>query len=153
MNHTKFSQLFLCYKKTLFSGLCVINICLFLLACVFVSGMGYGSQVVVLYSSIYYIVILAWAFLYLFFSFNSELPWASCKNSWNTGLLSNLTNTMNLKWNYASYWYKVKGNNVASVSFSRVKVKFPSKGSIKLYLILSSALFWKRNVIMCAFVL
>ncbi|CAG06939.1 unnamed protein product, partial [Tetraodon nigroviridis] len=39
---------------------------------------------VVLYSSIYYIVILAWAFLYLFFSFNSELPWASCTNAWNT---------------------------------------------------------------------
>lgn len=53
--------------------------------CVCVAGMGYGHQVVVLYSSIYYIVILAWAFLYLFFSFNSELPWASCRNSWNTG--------------------------------------------------------------------
>ncbi|KAI3370024.1 hypothetical protein L3Q82_024820 [Scortum barcoo] len=47
-------------------------------------GIGYGSQVVVLYSSIYYIIILAWAFLYLFFSFNSELPWATCRNSWNT---------------------------------------------------------------------
>lgn len=52
--------------------------------CPLFEGMGYGSQVVVLYSSIYYIVILAWAFLYLFFSFNSELPWASCRNSWNT---------------------------------------------------------------------
>uniref|UniRef100_H3DB66 Transporter n=1 Tax=Tetraodon nigroviridis TaxID=99883 RepID=H3DB66_TETNG len=46
--------------------------------------LNYGSQIVVLYSSIYYIVILAWAFLYLFFSFNSELPWASCTNAWNT---------------------------------------------------------------------
>lgn len=52
--------------------------------CPLFEGMGYGSQVVVLYSSIYYIVILAWAFLYLFFSFNAELPWASCRNSWNT---------------------------------------------------------------------
>uniref|UniRef100_A0A3Q3XMR5 Transporter n=1 Tax=Mola mola TaxID=94237 RepID=A0A3Q3XMR5_MOLML len=52
--------------------------------CPLFEGMGYGSQVVVLYSSIYYIVILAWAFLYLFFSFNSELPWSSCRNSWNT---------------------------------------------------------------------
>uniref|UniRef100_A0A8P4KA03 Transporter n=1 Tax=Dicentrarchus labrax TaxID=13489 RepID=A0A8P4KA03_DICLA len=52
--------------------------------CPLFEGMGYGSQVVVLYSSIYYIIILAWAFLYLFFSFNSELPWASCRNSWNT---------------------------------------------------------------------
>ncbi|XP_056885945.1 sodium- and chloride-dependent GABA transporter 2-like [Takifugu flavidus] len=52
--------------------------------CPLFEGIGYGSQIVVLYSSIYYIVILAWAFLYLFFSFNSELPWASCRNSWNT---------------------------------------------------------------------
>ncbi|XP_018541258.1 solute carrier family 6 member 22, tandem duplicate 1 isoform X1 [Lates calcarifer] len=52
--------------------------------CPLFEGMGYGSQVVVLYSSIYYIIILAWAFLYLFFSFNTELPWASCRNSWNT---------------------------------------------------------------------
>uniref|UniRef100_A0A8P4KP69 Transporter n=1 Tax=Dicentrarchus labrax TaxID=13489 RepID=A0A8P4KP69_DICLA len=52
--------------------------------CPLFEGMDYGSQVVVLYSSIYYIIILAWAFLYLFFSFNSELPWASCRNSWNT---------------------------------------------------------------------
>ncbi|XP_029005744.1 solute carrier family 6 member 22, tandem duplicate 1 isoform X2 [Betta splendens] len=53
--------------------------------CPLFEGMGYGSQVVVLYSSIYYIIILAWAFLYLFSSFSSELPWASCRNSWNTG--------------------------------------------------------------------
>ncbi|XP_037535270.1 solute carrier family 6 member 22, tandem duplicate 1 [Nematolebias whitei] len=52
--------------------------------CPLFEGIGYGTQVVILYSSIYYIVILAWAFLYLFSSFNSELPWASCKNSWNT---------------------------------------------------------------------
>ncbi|XP_041819125.1 sodium- and chloride-dependent GABA transporter 2-like [Chelmon rostratus] len=52
--------------------------------CPLFQGIGYGSQVVVLYSSIYYIIILAWAFLYLFFSFKSELPWASCRNSWNT---------------------------------------------------------------------
>ncbi|KAG7272944.1 hypothetical protein CRUP_020187 [Coryphaenoides rupestris] len=32
----------------------------------------------------YYIIILAWAFFYLFSSFSSELPWASCTNSWNT---------------------------------------------------------------------
>uniref|UniRef100_A0AAQ5XCV0 Transporter n=1 Tax=Amphiprion ocellaris TaxID=80972 RepID=A0AAQ5XCV0_AMPOC len=52
--------------------------------CPLFEGMGYGSQVVVLYSSIYYIIILAWAFLYLFSCFTSELPWASCRNSWNT---------------------------------------------------------------------
>uniref|UniRef100_A0AAV2M7S9 Transporter n=1 Tax=Knipowitschia caucasica TaxID=637954 RepID=A0AAV2M7S9_KNICA len=52
--------------------------------CPIFQGLGYGSQVVVLYSSIYYIIILAWAFLYLFSSFSSEIPWSSCRNSWNT---------------------------------------------------------------------
>uniref|UniRef100_UPI003AAA4382 sodium- and chloride-dependent GABA transporter 2-like n=1 Tax=Centroberyx gerrardi TaxID=166262 RepID=UPI003AAA4382 len=52
--------------------------------CPLFEGLGYGSQVVVLYTGVYYIIILAWAFLYLFSSFNSELPWASCQNSWNT---------------------------------------------------------------------
>ncbi|CAN9511807.1 unnamed protein product [Ophioblennius macclurei] len=52
--------------------------------CPLFEGLGYGSQIVVLYSSIYYIIILAWAFLYLFSSFSSELPWANCRNTWNT---------------------------------------------------------------------
>lgn len=52
--------------------------------CPLFEGLGYGSQVVVLYSSIYYIVILAWAFFYLFSSFKAVLPWASCHNYWNT---------------------------------------------------------------------
>jgi len=50
------------------------------------TGLGYGSQVGVFYAGVYYIIILAWAFLYLFSSFSSELPWASCKNYWNTGI-------------------------------------------------------------------
>ncbi|TWW62031.1 Sodium- and chloride-dependent GABA transporter 2 [Takifugu flavidus] len=80
---------YLCYKNG--GGVFFIPYVLFVFACgipLFLLetslGIGYGSQIVVLYSSIYYIVILAWAFLYLFFSFNSELPWASCRNSWNT---------------------------------------------------------------------
>uniref|UniRef100_A0A3Q2W4A4 Transporter n=1 Tax=Haplochromis burtoni TaxID=8153 RepID=A0A3Q2W4A4_HAPBU len=52
--------------------------------CPLFEGLGYGSQVVVLYTGMYYIIILAWAFLYLFSSFRAELPWASCHNSWNT---------------------------------------------------------------------
>ncbi|XP_064155720.1 sodium- and chloride-dependent GABA transporter 2-like isoform X2 [Anguilla rostrata] len=52
--------------------------------CPIFGGLGFGSQVVVLYSSIYYIIILAWAFFYLFSSFSTELPWASCGNTWNT---------------------------------------------------------------------
>ncbi|XP_061689457.1 sodium- and chloride-dependent GABA transporter 2-like isoform X2 [Syngnathoides biaculeatus] len=52
--------------------------------CPLFMGLGYGSQVVVLYTVIHYIVIQAWAFLNLFLSFSSELPWTNCLNSWNT---------------------------------------------------------------------
>lgn len=82
--------------------------------CLFISGMGYGSQVVVLYSSIYYIIILAWAFLYLFFSFRSELPWASCRNSWNTG-----------RFHYA-IWLSKSGNRFFG-SFSRLVLDLECK--------------------------
>ncbi|KTG34319.1 hypothetical protein cypCar_00010402 [Cyprinus carpio] len=54
--------------------------------CPLFEGLGYGSQVVVFYSSAYYIIILAWAFFYLFSSFSGELPWASCRNWWNSGI-------------------------------------------------------------------
>ncbi|XP_033993486.1 LOW QUALITY PROTEIN: sodium- and chloride-dependent GABA transporter 2-like [Trematomus bernacchii] len=52
--------------------------------CPIFGGLGYGSQVTLLYSVVHYIVILAWAFLYLFSSFHTVLPWASCNNTWNT---------------------------------------------------------------------
>ncbi|XP_030634302.1 solute carrier family 6 member 11a [Chanos chanos] len=52
--------------------------------CPLFEGMGYASQLIIIYGSITYIVIMAWAFLYLISSFSYELPWATCKNSWNT---------------------------------------------------------------------
>ncbi|XP_041804539.1 sodium- and chloride-dependent GABA transporter 2-like [Chelmon rostratus] len=52
--------------------------------CLLAKGLGYGTQVVSFYFLVYYVVILAWAFLYLFSSFNIELPWGSCNNTWNT---------------------------------------------------------------------
>ncbi|KAM9349949.1 sodium- and chloride-dependent GABA transporter 2-like [Symphorus nematophorus] len=52
--------------------------------CPLFEGLGYGCQVLSLYTMIYYVVILAWAFLYLFSTFHSVLPWSSCNNTWNT---------------------------------------------------------------------
>ncbi|XP_063329092.1 sodium- and chloride-dependent GABA transporter 2-like [Pelmatolapia mariae] len=52
--------------------------------CPLFEGMGYASQMILFYGGISYIVILAWAFLYLFSSFSGELPWATCNNTWNT---------------------------------------------------------------------
>ncbi|KAK7945161.1 hypothetical protein WMY93_000889 [Mugilogobius chulae] len=65
--------------------------------CPLFEGIGYGGQVIMLYTVMYYIVILAWAFLYLFSSFHSELPWASCNNTWNT--VNCIDYRLNQTWN------------------------------------------------------
>ncbi|KAG8542684.1 hypothetical protein GDO81_026274, partial [Engystomops pustulosus] len=52
--------------------------------CPIFEGIGYSSQVIVILLNFYYIIVLAWAFFYLFNSFTSDLPWASCNHSWNT---------------------------------------------------------------------
>ncbi|CAM4626772.1 unnamed protein product [Leuciscus chuanchicus] len=52
--------------------------------CPLFEGMGYASQMIIVYGSITYIIIIAWAFLYLLSAFSVELPWASCNNLWNT---------------------------------------------------------------------
>ncbi|XP_071779911.2 sodium- and chloride-dependent GABA transporter 2-like [Centroberyx gerrardi] len=52
--------------------------------CPLFGGLGYASQVMILHGCVYYIVILAWALFYLAYSFQAELPWAHCNNTWNT---------------------------------------------------------------------
>ncbi|KAI4827652.1 hypothetical protein KUCAC02_031035 [Chaenocephalus aceratus] len=52
--------------------------------CPLFEGIGYATQVVIAYAAVSYIVIQAWAFFYLFSSFSVEVPWASCRNFWNT---------------------------------------------------------------------
>ncbi|ROT67869.1 sodium- and chloride-dependent GABA transporter 2 [Penaeus vannamei] len=47
-------------------------------------GIGYAAIVVCNWLNVYYIVIIAWAFYYFIYSFQAELPWASCGNWWNT---------------------------------------------------------------------
>lgn len=49
--------------------------------------MGYASHLIIAFSATSYIIVIAWAFFYLFFSFSTELPWATCGNYWNTGEL------------------------------------------------------------------
>ncbi|XP_033996061.1 sodium- and chloride-dependent GABA transporter 2-like [Trematomus bernacchii] len=52
--------------------------------CPLFQGMGYASHLIILFSATSYIIIIAWAFFYLFSSFSADLPWATCGHEWNT---------------------------------------------------------------------
>ncbi|KAJ0001077.1 hypothetical protein NQD34_006097 [Periophthalmus magnuspinnatus] len=51
--------------------------------CPLSQGTGYSILMIQLFSRAY-IIILAWALLYLVYCFRAVLPWASCNNPWNT---------------------------------------------------------------------
>ena len=46
-----------------------------------------------LYIGIYYNILISWSFFYLFSSFTSSLPWATCDNAWNTAACSRVDDT------------------------------------------------------------
>ncbi|XP_033733140.1 sodium- and chloride-dependent creatine transporter 1-like [Pecten maximus] len=52
--------------------------------CPLIKGMGLGIQIMVLPGLCYYIMLLAWVFNYMYYSFQSPLPWSTCGNEWNT---------------------------------------------------------------------
>jgi len=52
--------------------------------CPLFSGVGVGMVLLALLLSSYYSVVMAWAMLYLGFSFSPSLPWTHCNNLWNT---------------------------------------------------------------------
>uniref|UniRef100_T1K600 Transporter n=1 Tax=Tetranychus urticae TaxID=32264 RepID=T1K600_TETUR len=58
--------------------------------CPIMKGIGYGICFIDLYMASYYNTIIAWAVYYLVVSFNTELPWTSCNNTWNTPKCRNL---------------------------------------------------------------
>ncbi|XP_030293434.1 sodium- and chloride-dependent GABA transporter 2-like [Sparus aurata] len=52
--------------------------------CPLFQGIGYASHLIIAFSATSYVVIMAWAFFYLFSSFSADLPWATCGHYWNT---------------------------------------------------------------------
>lgn len=82
------------------------------------SGIGYATQVVIAYAAVSYIVIQAWAFFYLFSSFSAEVPWASCRNSWNTGR----TNKVECKY-YVNIYQKYSVCNTTDRSWAYIIVQ------------------------------
>ena len=47
-----------------------------------VAGVGWGMVVISVLLAIYYNMIIAYNFYYLFSSFTSELPWQECSDDW-----------------------------------------------------------------------
>lgn len=52
--------------------------------CPIFKGIGFATTIIVFYLNCYYNVILTWSLRYLFASFQKELPWGTCNNTWNT---------------------------------------------------------------------
>ncbi|KAL1237731.1 Sodium-dependent dopamine transporter [Trichinella spiralis] len=52
--------------------------------CPLFKGIGYCVVMIAFYTDLFYNVIIAWSFNFLFHSFTSELPWYSCNHSWNS---------------------------------------------------------------------
>ena len=48
------------------------------------AGIGFGICVIASYVAMYYNTIIAWALYFLVSSFQKEVPWATCGNSWNS---------------------------------------------------------------------
>ncbi|XP_041657073.1 sodium- and chloride-dependent betaine transporter-like [Cheilinus undulatus] len=73
--------------------------------------MGYASHLIILFIATSYIIILAWAFFYLFSSFSAELPWATCGNYWNTdscfdNTTIGMTTRMNVTLPVVEFWQR-----------------------------------------------
>ncbi|ELU16974.1 hypothetical protein CAPTEDRAFT_180018 [Capitella teleta] len=52
--------------------------------CPMFKGIGFGICVIASYVAMYYNTIIAWSLYFLVSSFRSQVPWATCGNSWNT---------------------------------------------------------------------
>ena len=65
----------------------------------FCSGVGYAICLLDVYMGMYYNTIIGWAVYYLVASFQSELPWTSCGNEWNT---ANCTPVLDTQHNYST---------------------------------------------------
>ncbi|KAM9361886.1 sodium- and chloride-dependent GABA transporter 2-like [Symphorus nematophorus] len=115
--------------------------------CPLFEGIGYATQIVIAYAAVSYIVIQAWAFFYLFSSFSAEVPWASCRNSWNTEFCVEFD-----KKNTSSNWTAAANATTPATEFWERRVLGISQGieeigSLKWELALCLLLAW----ILCYF--
>ncbi|CAL1543512.1 unnamed protein product [Lymnaea stagnalis] len=125
-------------------------------------GLGYTTVVLAAIICIYYNLVVATSFFYLFASMQSSIPWSSCGNDWNT--CSCRTSTMNVTLDDPMLWYNATGLNCTGIEFKPETVKSSSEeyyyryvleasegifdlGKVKWDLTLCNLLAW---VIICA---
>ncbi|KAK3752307.1 hypothetical protein QZH41_001501 [Actinostola sp. cb2023] len=100
----------------------------------YIPGIGYASTVLNFYFNTYYAVILAWSFMYLFYSFTKTLPWSHCNNDWNTAacyvgkkwIPYNVT--LNGTQNYTTKYYEANDTTTSINEFWQKKVLTLSDG-------------------------
>ncbi|EDO39708.1 predicted protein, partial [Nematostella vectensis] len=77
------------------------------------TGIGFAMTVITFLCSVYYNVIMAWSFYYMFDAWRAVVPWNDCNNEWNTQFCS-CTHAMNIP--------SFHENTIISVTLSRRKV-------------------------------
>ncbi|MBN3310376.1 S6A13 protein, partial [Amia calva] len=110
--------------------------------CPLFEGIGYAGQLILVYSCICYIFLLAWALIYLYFSFSEELPWASCSNIWNTDACVEFN-----KRNLTANWTLSMNTSSAATEFWERRILSISKGieelgEVRLEIMLALVIMW-----------
>ncbi|KAJ8400417.1 hypothetical protein AAFF_G00398000 [Aldrovandia affinis] len=110
--------------------------------CPLAEGIGYAGQLILFYSCMCYIIILAWALFYLIFSFSAQLPWASCTNIWNSDDCVDFSNP-----NVTANWTQRPNSTSAATEFWERRVLLISGGieevgSVRWELLLCLIAMW-----------
>uniref|UniRef100_A0A8D8PZB4 Transporter n=2 Tax=Cacopsylla melanoneura TaxID=428564 RepID=A0A8D8PZB4_9HEMI len=92
-------------------------------------GVGISSCLVTFFVALYYNVIITWCFFYLFNSFSSSLPWASCPKYQNGTIIEECE----LSSETAYFWYRTTLD---------VSPNIESPGNVKWWIVLCLLLAW-----------
>jgi solute carrier family 6 amino acid transporter-like protein 5/7/9/14 len=88
--------------------------------CPLFQGIGIGYTVLNALVCIYYNVIIAMSLYYIFGSFTSSLPWATCGNAWNTVTCSDVIASSRHQNDSSIFNYTVTPNDVTNSAVSLV---------------------------------